>query len=142
MATVTARRHELLASVLAQIARDGEVGASGALRGPIAEVFGGFDGLVGAACQRWYAAFGARLDNEIETGERDPAAGAERAWRSLAADQPALHQLVTAGAGYPAAVEAADRQARLLRATTGVELAALSGHGPTGRPGGRHRTAA
>lgn len=83
----------------------------------------GLGGFLRDVHRRWQRAFDARLDAVLESDAPDPATGATRLWRTLAASQPAARLVLDEYAGHAALVAAEARHRQMLRTTIGVDPA-------------------
>ncbi|MGH3345028.1 MAG: hypothetical protein ACRDPK_19600 [Carbonactinosporaceae bacterium] len=126
------RRHEVIHSVLRGVARSGRISA--VEETDIRSEFGDLAGFLLALHQRWYTAFGARVDAVLESygqsgpgGLQDLRSAVVAAWDGLAAERPELRALLDAHADHPALAEPVAAQASMLRWATGLDLADVSG---------------
>ncbi|MFI0483347.1 hypothetical protein [Actinomadura sp. 9N215] len=107
------RRKAVIDGILADpsTARTGRLPAR--RRAEIEAVFGDEDGLLLAMYARWFHAFGANLDDELEAAAGDLAAAVRNAWRRTAERHPALRTVLGAHAQNPRLAAAVERGHRL-----------------------------
>lgn len=117
------RRRALMDQTLADplTASTGQIPAG--YRAAIDAHFGDMDGLLLALYSRWFHAFGARFDAELEASPTNVAAAARRAWNSLADDQPVLHAVLRHYLHRPRLADAS----RLSRTPEADPIALVSG---------------
>lgn len=127
------RRAAVIDAALGEVNRAGPEALDGPLTEQIAREFDGLDGFLPAVAQRWFTAFGARLDDALERAaehDADESAAAAEAWHELAVAQPAAYRLLRAYAGHPALRGALARQVRFLASVTGLSPDSLPRFAP------------
>lgn len=114
------RRAAVIDAALHEVAESGATIFGGRVADKIEQEFGDLGGLLQAVAGRWFAAFGARLDDALESHAAEAAVG--QAWSRLVTEQPVMYSLLRAHAAHPALAAAVSRQQRFLRSVTGSDV--------------------
>lgn len=109
----THRRNNLLTAVAADVPRVGLEAALSAYGDQLETAFGSLDEFALAAFQRWFTAFAARLDTELEPGE---------IFASLTERNPGLWAIVAGHLDRPEVARAWGRQRTMLLHQLGIDL--------------------
>lgn len=113
----THRRNDLLTAVAADIPRVGLEATLSAYGDRIETTFGGLDDFALAAFQRWFTAFTARLDTELEPSE---------IFAALTDRNPGLWAIVSAHLDRPEVARVWGRQRSTLLHQLGIDLNAVT----------------
>lgn len=113
----TRTRHELATLVAADALTCGPA-AFDHWATEIDATFGNLDGLLGHVSARWYTAFYASLDAQLESADPDLAA----LWDSLAEIHPGYRILLEAGVDHPVLLKNFAYQCDRVQQTTGIDM--------------------